>query len=145
LNQDGLAPNSGFDRKSLRLNLETKLRSYLKVGTNLSLSGTNENLSIGDDQIISTAIQQSPATPLKNGDGSWGGPQNVTPTTPSYVFVTNPVALAYTNSNVYKRISTFGAVYADLNIFKDLVFHAEFNGTYGNDTRAILIHRINLE
>jgi len=65
LNQDGLAPNSGFDRKSLRLNLETKLRSYLKVGTNLSLSGTNENLSIGDDQIISTAIQQSPATPLK--------------------------------------------------------------------------------
>ncbi len=137
LNQDGLAPNSGFDRKSLRLNLENKLRSYLKIGTNLSLSGTNENLSIGDDQIISTAIQQSPATPLKNGDGSWGGPQNVTPTTPSYVFVTNPVALAYTNSNVYKRISTFGAVYADLTFLKDFVFHAEFNGTYGNDTRAI--------
>lgn len=137
MNQDGLAPNSGFDRKSLRLNLENKLRNNLKVGTNLSISGTTENLSIGDDQIISTAIQQSPATPLYNGDGSWGGPQNITPTTPSYVFVTNPVALAYTNSNVYKRISTFGAIYADFTPLKDFVFHVEFNGTFGNDTRAI--------
>lgn len=137
LNQDGLAPNSGFDRKSFRLNLENKVRSYLKLGANISVSGTSEKLSISDDNIISTAIQQSPATPLYNGDGSWGGPQNVTPSTPSYVFVTNPVALAYTNSNIYNRVSSFGAVYADITPLKDLVFHAEFNGTFGNDTRAI--------
>jgi TonB-linked SusC/RagA family outer membrane protein len=137
LDQEGLAPNSGFNRKSIRLNIDNQLRSYLKVGANISLSGTSEKLSISDDNIINIAIQQAPSTPLYNGDGTWGGPQNITPTTPSYVYVTNPVALAYTNSNEYKRINTFGTVYADATILKGLVVHGEFNGTYGNDTRAI--------
>lgn len=137
LNQDGLAPNSGFDRKSIRLNLENNVRSFLKIGTNLALSTTQEKLSIGDDQIISTAIQQSPSTPLYNADGTWGGPQNVVATTPSYNYVTNPVALAYTNSNIYKRNTTFGTVFAEVKPIKDLVFHAEINGNYGNDTRAV--------
>jgi TonB-linked SusC/RagA family outer membrane protein len=137
LKQDGLAPNSGFNRKSFRFNIDNNLKSYLKIGANLSVSGTSEKLSISSDNIINTAIQQSPATPLYNGDGSWGGPQNITPSTPSYVWVTNPVALAYTNSDVYKRITSFGTIYADITPIKDLVFHTEFNGTFGNDTRAI--------
>jgi TonB-dependent starch-binding outer membrane protein SusC len=137
LNQDGLAPNSGFDRKSIRLNLENQLGKFVKLGTNLSISGTSEKLSISDDNIIQTAIQQSPATPLYNGDGSWGGPQNVTPTTPNYVWVTNPVALAYTNTNNYNRVSTWGTIYADVNITQKLTGHVEFNGTFGNDTRDI--------
>lgn len=137
MDQDGLAPNSGFDRKSIRLNLDNQLRNFLKIGTNLSVSGTTEKLSISDDNIISIAIQQAPSTPLYNGDGTWGGPQNITPTTPSYVWVTNPVALAHTNSNVYKRVNTFGTLYADATVLKGLVFHAEFNGNFGYDTRAI--------
>jgi TonB-dependent starch-binding outer membrane protein SusC len=136
LGQEGIAPNSGFNRKAFRVNLESKVRSFLKIGTNLSISGTAEKLSINEDNIISTAIQQSPNAPVYNPDGSFGGPQDVIPGQYS-AQITNPVALAYTNQNDYKRITTFGTIYGDLTFLKNFTFHAEFNGNYGNDTRAI--------
>ena len=141
MNQEGIAPNSGFDRKSFRVNVESKLRSYLKVGTNLSISGTAEKLSINEDNIISTAIQQSPNAPVYNPDGSFGGPQDVplpgSGSTNYSAQITNPVALAYTNTNDFKRITSFGTIYADLTFLKNFTFHGEFNGNFGNDTRAI--------
>lgn len=141
MNQEGIAPNSGFDRRSFRVNVESKLRDYLKLGTNLSISGTAEKLSINEDNIISTAIRQSPNAPLYNADGTFGGPQDV-PLPGSNgggysAQITNPVALAYTNSNNYNRLSTFGTIYADLTFLKDFTLHGEFNGTFGNDTRSI--------
>lgn len=136
MNQEGIAPNSGFKRKSLRMNVESKVRSYLKIGTNLSVSGTAEKLSINEDNVISTAIQQSPNAPVYNPDGSFGGPQDVVPGKYS-AQITNPVALAYTNTNEFKRITTFGTIYGDLTFLKDFTLHGEFNGNFGNDTRAI--------
>lgn len=136
LGQEGIAPNSGFNRKAFRVNLESKVRSYLKIGTNLSISGTAEKLSINEDNVISTAIRQSPNSPVYNPDGSYGGPQDVIPGQYS-AQITNPVALAYTNQNDYKRITTFGTIYGDLSFLKNFTLHGEFNGNYGNDTRAI--------
>jgi TonB-dependent starch-binding outer membrane protein SusC len=136
MNQEGIAPNSGFNRKSFRINVESKVRSYLKIGTNLSISGTAEKLSINEDNIISTAIQQSPNAPVYNPDGSFGGPQDVIPGQYS-AQITNPVALAFTNTNNFNRLTTFGTIYGDLTFLKDFTFHGEFNGNYGNDTRAI--------
>ena len=141
MGQDGIAPNSGFDRKSIRINVESKVRNYLKIGTNLSVSATSEKLSINEDGIISTAIRQSPNAPVYNADGSFGGPQDVplpgSGNTNYSAQITNPVALAYTNSNEFKRITTFGTIYGDLTFLKNFTFHAEFNGNFGNDTRAI--------
>ena len=137
MNQEGIAPNSGFDRKSFRVNIESKVRSYLKIGTNLSISGTAEKLSINEDNVISTAIQQSPNAPVYNPDGSFGGPQDVRNDGSYSAKITNPVALAFTNTNDFKRITTFGTIFADLTFLKDFTFHGEFNGSYGNDTRAI--------
>ena len=137
MNQEGIAPNSGFDRRSFRINVESKLRNYLKIGTNLSISGTAEKLSINEDNVISTAIQQSPNAPVYNPDGTFGGPQDVRPDVGYSAKITNPVALAYTNTNNFKRLTTFGTIYADLNFLKDFTFHVEFNGNYGNDTRSI--------
>ncbi|AWV98279.1 SusC/RagA family TonB-linked outer membrane protein [Arcticibacterium luteifluviistationis] len=136
MNQEGIAPNSGFNRKSFRINLESQARKYLKIGTNLSLSGTEEKLSINEDNVISTAIRQSPNAPVYNPDGTFGGPQDVIPGRYS-AKITNPVALAYTNSNEFKRMTAFGTLYGDLTFLKDFTFHAEFNGNYGTDTRAI--------
>lgn len=140
MNQEGIAPNSGFDRRSFRINVESKLRNYLRIGTNLSISGTAEKLSINEDNIISTAIRQSPNAPVYNADGTFGGPQDVPLPGSSGGFsaqITNPVALAYTNTNNFNRLSTFGTIYADLTFLKDFTLHGEFNGTYGNDTRSI--------
>ena len=51
---------------------------------------TKEKVNITNGNIINIAITQNPTIPVKNPDGTWGGP---TPATAQYS-QTNPVALA---------------------------------------------------
>ncbi|HEX2534712.1 MAG TPA: TonB-dependent receptor [Chitinophagaceae bacterium] len=129
LNQDGIAIGSGFRRSSVRLNLETNPRSWIKLGTNLSGSGTKEDLTVTNDDIINIAITQAPSVPLKDANGNWGGPDQ------TQFRQTNPVALASINQNVFKRTSGIGSAFAELTFLKGLVFRTELNGNieYGNN------------
>ncbi len=88
MNQDGIALGSGFERYSVELNLETQPRTWFKLGTNINASGTKENLTITNDDILNIAITQAPSVPVKNADGSWGSPDQ------TQFRQTNPIALA---------------------------------------------------
>ena len=123
-NQEGIAPGSGFSRGSLRLNLDNQSRSWLKIGTNLSVNQTKEKVNTTNAGIINLAIQQNPSVPVKNPNGTWGGPN-----TTQYAF-SNPVALAYINNDYNKSMAFIGGVYADINIVKGLVFHNEVNASF---------------
>jgi TonB-dependent starch-binding outer membrane protein SusC len=120
-NQNGIAPGSGFTRSSTRINLDNKIRPWLKIGVNLNPSYTVEKVSTTNAGIVSLAIQQNPSIPVKNPDGSWGGP-----TTSQYQF-SNPVALSYINSDYNKSLGVLGGGYADITFLKGLVFHTEAN------------------
>lgn len=120
--QDGVAIGSGFDRYSIRLNLDNQTRKWLKIGTSLNVSQTENTLTINSDDLINYTIQQSPAIAVKNPDGSWGGPNE------QQFMVTNPVALATINSDIQKRTFGFGNIYAEINIIKGLKFRTELNG-----------------
>jgi TonB-dependent starch-binding outer membrane protein SusC len=125
MNQDGIAIGSGFERYSMRLNLETQPRTWFKLGTNINASGTKENLTITNDDILNIAITQAPSVPVKNPDGSWGGPDQ------TQFRQTNPIALASLNENTFKRRSLIGSAYGEINILRGLVFRTEFNGSIG--------------
>ncbi|HTE25404.1 MAG TPA: SusC/RagA family TonB-linked outer membrane protein, partial [Flavitalea sp.] len=125
MNQDGIAIGSGFERYSMRLNLETQPRTWFKLGTNINASGTKESLTITNDDILNIAITQAPSVPVKNPDGSWGGPDQ------TQFRQTNPIALASINENTVKRRSLIGNAYGEINILKGLVFRTEFNGSIG--------------
>ncbi|HEY4149180.1 MAG TPA: TonB-dependent receptor [Chitinophagaceae bacterium] len=119
--QEGIAPGSGFQRVSMRLNLDNQTRSWLKIGTNLSVNRTNEKVTTSNAGIITLAIQQNPSIPVTNPDGSYGGPS-----TTQYQF-SNPIALAAINNDYNKAMTFIGGVYADITILKGLVFHNEAN------------------
>src|SRR5665647_1606279 len=119
--QAGIAPGSGFSRGSLRLNLENQTRSWLKFGTNLSVSQTNEKVTTTNAGMITLAIQQNPSIPVKNPNGTWGGPTNT-----QFQF-TNPLALAAINNDYNKSMAFIGGGYADITFLKGLVFHNEVN------------------
>ncbi|RZK31221.1 MAG: TonB-dependent receptor, partial [Hymenobacter sp.] len=87
-NQDGISPGSGFSRASLRVNLDNQTRKWLKIGTNLSVNQTTEKVNTTNAGIISLALQQNPSIPVKNPNGTWGGPA-----TSQFQF-SNPIALA---------------------------------------------------
>ncbi len=123
-NQDGIAPGSGFSRGSLRLNLDNQASKWLKLGTSLSINQTNEKVNTTNAGIIGLAIQQNPSIPVKNPDGSWGGP-----TSTQFQF-SNPVAIANLYNDYNKASSAIGGLYADITFIKGLVLHNEVNGSY---------------
>lgn len=127
--QEGVAIGSGFKRYSVRLNLENQTRDWLKIGANLSANNTNEVLTISNDDILNIAISQGPNVPLKNPDGSWGGP------TSTQFRLTNPVALAMINDNRRRRMMALGNFYTDIELIKGLTLRNELNGNieYRND------------
>ncbi|MES2645946.1 MAG: TonB-dependent receptor [Bacteroidota bacterium] len=122
--QEGVVQGSGFDRYSIRLNLENQTRKWLKIGTNLNVNQTKQVVNTSNGDLLNIAIRQSPDIPVKNPDGSWGGP------TSTQYQITNPVALSSINDNHNKSMAFIGGMYADITLLKGLVFHNEANGSY---------------
>ncbi|HLZ89337.1 MAG TPA: SusC/RagA family TonB-linked outer membrane protein, partial [Puia sp.] len=125
--QQGIAQGSGFTRGSVRLNVESNARKWLKVGTNITGHITKERVVTSNNSLIETAIDISPAIPIKNADGTWGGPPAGTPYANNFI---NPIALARLNTNYNKGFGGLGGVYVDISPIKGLVWHTEANGQY---------------
>ncbi|MBC8988281.1 TonB-dependent receptor [Pedobacter sp. N36a] len=127
LNQDGIAIKSDFKRYNVRLNLETKVASWLKVATNISGNRINENINNQDGNLVQLAIRQSPDIAVRNPDGTYGGPSSALFT------LTNPFALTEINTNTRTRSEVYGSAYADITFLKDFVFRNEIaiNYNYG--------------
>jgi TonB-linked SusC/RagA family outer membrane protein len=142
-NQKGVigGDNSKFQRYSFRLNLDQKVTSYLKIGTNMTFVSSDRNAIFdnGDQggSVLGHALNIDPITPLyetdpvklasynvnavKNGTNVYGiSPLSTYP---------NPIAqLAILNGN-NKVEKLFGNVFGELNIWKGL----KFKSSYGID------------
>src|SRR5690606_14584450 len=134
LKQEGIAVGSGFDRYGFRVNLETKPREWITLGTNLSFNQTKEKLITSNENIISNALQLSPEVPVKNLNGTWGGGDV---TNPAHQFSpVNPIAIANFSTNNNVRRQFLGGLNLGLNLMKGLTFRTSFNTNigYGNST-----------
>jgi TonB-dependent starch-binding outer membrane protein SusC len=134
LKQDGIILNSWYERYTLRLKINTEVSDRLKVGTSLNLSYYDKNAisSSGDGyagnggSVVRYALFRDPAYPIYNPDGSYFdySPQNVNFFENGY----NPVGLANNTSNLEAQFRTFGNVFAEYKLFKNLVFRSDFGG-----------------
>lgn len=132
LNQQGVAIGSGFNRYSFRINLDNKPREWITLGTNFSFNQTNEKLTTSQENVISSALQNTPQIPVKNIDGSWGG-GDVTNGANQFAPV-NPIAIASLTTNNNKRNQMNGGLNLGLNLFKGLTFRTSVNASIGNST-----------
>jgi TonB-linked SusC/RagA family outer membrane protein len=126
LSQNGVALGSGFDRGSVRLNLDNQANKWLKFGTNLNAFTTKERVNTTNASLISIALSQNPSIPVKNPNGTFGGP---TPSQTQYA-QTNPVAVALLNDDYNKSFGGIGNFYVDIMPIKGLQWHTEVNGNY---------------
>lgn len=131
--QEGIAIGSGFQRYSLRLNLDNQTRKWLKLGVNLQVSETDEQLATGSTDVINNAIQMGPHIPVKNPNGSWGGADPINGSSLQFT-PQNPIALANLLDRTLKRRAALGGVYAEVDIIAGLKFRTMLNGniSYGN-------------
>ena len=126
LQQEGIAIGSDFERFSARVNMDNKITKWLSTGLRASVSKTTQNNTIDSGNIIRTAIEQLPDTPARNPDGSWGAQaENMYGT-----YFSNPVAEALMRENYNKGLQMYIDFFADVTIWKGLVFRAEYAGNY---------------
>jgi len=123
LDQEGTIINSGLKRYTVRLNADSKVKTWLKVGANLTGGITNEKVTVNQSftGLISNTLLQSPDIPVRNADGSFAGP----PSSDQSVTYYNPVAEALTRKNTLIRKNFLGNVYAEFSIIEGLKYRIE--------------------
>ncbi|MGO4822656.1 MULTISPECIES: SusC/RagA family TonB-linked outer membrane protein [unclassified Flavobacterium] len=123
LNQEGTIIGSGYKRYTARLNVDSKVKDWLKVGSNLTAGITNEKVTVNQSfqGLISNTLLQSPDIPVRNIDGTFAGPPNKDQSVTYY----NPVAEALTRENSLVRKNFLGNIYAEFNLLKGLKYRAE--------------------
>ncbi|GGZ31260.1 SusC/RagA family TonB-linked outer membrane protein [Echinicola pacifica] len=134
-NQEGVAQGSGFERYSLRLNLDNDVRDWLTIGVNLALSETDEQLATSSSDIINNAIQMAPNIPVQNPDGSWGGADGLNGSSLQFT-PPNPIALANLLDRSFKRRGALGGINVNIRVMEGLTFTSQLNGNinYANGT-----------
>lgn len=118
-NQDGIIKNAGFQRYSVRANIDQDLSKYFRLGINLAYSRiNNQNSSLGGEQwensgIIRAAIQQGPHIPAIDEDGKY-------PLNPQLSLQPNPYSLLTITDRGRVERTTVNS-YLDIMPVKDLV------------------------
>lgn len=137
-NQDGIIIGSDFERFNTRVNVESKVRDRVTLGINLSLSKTDETITLNDggDGVISQAAQMPPHIPVKNFDGTYAGPEQQNA---SSQIGSNPVALALLRNNEVSAYRILNNLYADIEIIDGLHFRSEFSTDYSNRQNTAFI------
>src|SRR5690606_956239 len=130
--QDGVALGSGFERTSVRVNLDVKPRDWFYVGGNVNYAKTDETLAsnnLNGNNLIVNAIQLGPQIPVRNLDGTFGGGN---PANNAEQFAPpNPVAIAEISTNDLRRERTLGGLNAGVKILEGLDLRTSFNTDIG--------------
>lgn len=126
--QDGTMIGTDFNRYSGRVNLDSDLKDWLKLGAKVMFSRTNEHLALNNstEGIISIAMRTTPDVPVKNPDGTWAG--LLYEGAPSVI---NPIAKALDETNILRKNLLSANFYTDLTFFKGLTLRTEVGGELG--------------
>ncbi len=122
LDQDGIALGSGFKRYTLRSNLETQIKSWLRGGINFSFTDSKQQVGTDNNTIISALIQQ-PTVAVTSPDGSFDGPDDVW-------MPDNPVGLASIITNKNKKMNFRFNAFLEATLYKGLTLRTELSGDY---------------
>jgi len=137
--QDGTIVGSNYNRFTLRLNSDFKVRDWLKVGEHFSLVsfyGRNamNNSSSAGASMITAALAMAPWDPVyypegsvnkdgKNISGYYSAGSN-------FRNVTNPYQMAYNSEPMNRTERALGDVFFDITPVKGLTIHAAISADY---------------
>lgn len=127
--QDGTVLGYNFNRYTLRSSVNSQATNWLKIGSTIGLSRSNENIGVGNNTgIIYNALLATPDQAVYNADGTFAGPQIGADGT-RYGGL-NPVQQALNVTNTFLRNEINGSFYGDINFTKDLNLHSEVDGDF---------------
>ncbi len=138
----GVIKNSGFERSSLRFNLDQKINKFISFGMNMSLSRiNNQNSQLGGDQfensgIIRSALQYGPHIEAIDQFGNY-------PINPDNALEPNPFSLlTVSDEGVIDR--TLTNFFLELKPFTGLTARFQGGIDQGNSSRNTYLPRTTL-
>ena len=141
--QDGTIIGSGFDRKSVRVNIDNEVKPWLKIGVNATYSSTNQHVNLANTYtgVVAMAIQQSPDVPIYNSDGTFGGPDDKTGF--GAIGVGNPVAQSKLWKTTLLRNKLMSDIYAQFSFLKYFTFRTDFGNDNNYNTSSTFLPTYN--
>lgn len=129
MDQDGTIIGSEFKRYGARVNLDSQLKSWLKLGLSANYSNTDQRLLKADQEngVITYALTTRPDIPIYDINGGYTSISQQGVTNP------NPVALALMDDILYKQNLLTGNVFAEVTPIKNLVWHTEIGYSFNWD------------
>ncbi len=144
LDQTGTLEGSDFKRYSTRFNLDHQIKSWMQIGMSSNITRSIQNVALADNAPSGTiwlACIQSPLTPVKNIDGTWGGGQIIGGV---QYYTDNPVAQSKNRGNKVVQNQIFGNLYADIKFLKDFSFKNEVSYTVGGQNNTAYQYASNI-
>lgn len=123
-NQDGMIPTSGFERGSLRVNVDHNVNDRLTIGTSTYLSRSSERIETG---LLTTLTMPPLAEPFDEN----GELQLIVTEDEVY---TNPLFNLYESDNNRKTNRAILNLFADYEILQGLKYRLNTNINYRNRT-----------
>lgn len=126
LNQDGIVFGAGYKRGTFRVSTDNQVGSWVKMGGSVNVNTDKQETSVSSWSVIGSSLFQAPSIPVRNADGSYGGP--TTELDPNNLSYANPVAIALLNQRNRDKFGTRGNMYLNLQPLKWFNFRTEFSG-----------------
>lgn len=125
--QSGTLIETGFKKYTIRANIDHQIKSWLKVGFSTNATRSNQKIGLADgfDAVTSTVLYNSPATPVRDFNGNFISTNIIGGNT--FGNPNNPVALASLRDVNTTATKSFGAIYAEIKLFKGLSYRTEGN------------------
>ena len=121
MDQDGTILGTNFNRYSLRVNFDSELKSWLKLGINAMYSKTSERLNItnGAEGMLTWSLLTPPDIPVYDIYGNYAA------TVREGFDLQNSIALSLIDENLLDRSKLNGSIFADITLYPNLVWHTE--------------------
>lgn len=116
LDQEGIVINTSYRRYTVQFNNESKVRSWLKFGNNVTLShDTKKN---GSYNVLNT-MSALPTQAIYNEDGTYSGPGTEAE---YYGDARNPIGTARLEKNTTKGYNVLGNIYGEVSLFDKVTY-----------------------
>lgn len=141
-NQDGIVLGTGFQRGSLRMNLDRNLSQKFKLSNSIVLTRTEGNNVNTDNDggsgagVVYGALNFSPTVPVRNPDGTY-----TIDNRPGAIKISNPVALATETKNLNTGTRILGTISGEYEIFDGLKAKVLIGANVNNTKNSTYIPR----
>ncbi|WP_158242875.1 TonB-dependent receptor plug domain-containing protein, partial [Siphonobacter sp. BAB-5405] len=109
LNQNGIIYGSGYKRTTVRLSVDNSIGSQLRMGATINVSQDKQNTAVSSWSVLGNALFQTPAIPVYNADGTFGGPTSEFDA--NNLGFSNPLAIATLNTRDRENVIARGNIY----------------------------------